>query len=103
MYAIENNDHVQEGYVRINSHIEKQNGSGKVIMSVEDNGSGIDETHLKQIFKPHFSTKKQKGNGRGLFIVQRILDKHKALVTVESRVTKGTKMNMHVPYGEIHD
>jgi len=102
VYAIENNDHVQGGYVRINSHIEKQNGSGKVIISVEDNGSGIDETHLKHIFKPHFSTKKQKGNGRGLFIVQRILDKHKASMTVESKVTKGTKMSMHVPYGEIH-
>jgi len=102
IYAIENNDSINEGYIRIYSSTEGVNGSSKVKICVEDNGCGIQETDLKRIFKPHFTTKKHKGNGRGLFIVQRILDKHNASITVESCVSKGTKMSMHVPYGEIH-
>ena len=102
IYAIENNDNINEGYIRIHSSKEGVNGNSKIKICVEDNGCGIQETDLKRIFKPHFTTKKQRGNGRGLFIVQRILDKHKASMTVESKIQRGTKMNIYVPYGEIH-
>ncbi len=46
----------------------------KVIISVEDTGTGIDKEHLKNIFDPFYTTKKSgQGLGLGLTISDRIV------------------------------
>jgi len=61
----------------------------KVIIKVADNGTGMSEDVLEQIFIPFFSTKKN-GNGIGLSLCKQIMMVHKGTITVQSRVNEGT-------------
>ncbi|MDD5558309.1 ATP-binding protein [Candidatus Methylomirabilis sp.] len=65
------------------------NGGEFVEVKVSDSGCGISEANLEKIFLPFFTTK-PKGAGLGLAIVERILERHGARVSLESRVGKGT-------------
>ncbi len=61
------------------------------VLSVEDNGSGINDTIKDQIFSPFFTTKTGgKGSGLGLYIVKNICKNHNADITVVSTEGKGT-------------
>ena len=74
---------------------------GVVCISVEDNGSGIQEDDLKQIFTPFFTTKPaQKGTGLGLSVVWGIIEQHGGWINVESTPGKGTVFRLYLPeYG----
>jgi two-component system, NtrC family, nitrogen regulation sensor histidine kinase NtrY len=61
----------------------------KIIIKVADNGSGMSEDVLEQIFIPFFSTKKN-GNGIGLSLCKQIMMVHKGTITVQSKVDEGT-------------
>jgi PAS domain S-box-containing protein len=65
------------------------NGDEFVEVKVSDSGCGIGEADMEKIFLPFFTTK-PKGAGLGLAIVERILERHGARVSLESRVGKGT-------------
>jgi signal transduction histidine kinase len=61
----------------------------KFIIQIEDNGCGISEENLKNIFKPYF-TRKPGGLGLGLASTSDILRSNHITVKVESEVGKGT-------------
>ena len=71
-------------------HVREQGGErGKFIrVEIEDNGPGIKEGDLPQIFSPFFSTKNG-GTGLGLAICYRIINEHGGLIRVESREGAG--------------
>jgi signal transduction histidine kinase len=56
---------------------------------VADNGTGIKPEHRREIFEPFFSTKREKGNGLGLWISSEIVQKHGGSIRMHSRVTPG--------------
>ncbi|MCK4572750.1 MAG: PAS domain S-box protein [candidate division Zixibacteria bacterium] len=62
---------------------------GTVEMYVEDDGPGITPEHMKSIYKPFYSTKKE-GTGLGLAIVHRICSALKLDITADSQVGEGT-------------
>jgi hypothetical protein len=69
-----------------------------VIVEIQDNGMGISEVNLKQIFKPFFTTKSAgEGHGLGLSICQQILNSYGGEVLVDSRVGQGTRVRMQIP------
>ncbi len=71
-----------------------------VEIAIADNGCGMDEQTQAHIFEPFFTTKDVgKGTGLGLSIVFRILEDHKASITVESRPGKGTEFMVRLPIG----
>jgi two-component system, NtrC family, nitrogen regulation sensor histidine kinase NtrY len=60
------------------------------VISVKDNGSGIDPDALEKIFIPFFTTKKS-GSGIGLSLSRQIMRQHQGALTVNSVVGEGTE------------
>jgi signal transduction histidine kinase len=67
-----------------------------VKVEVEDTGGGIREENLSKIFEPYFSTK-ETGTGLGLAIVKRVIDEHKGVIGVESKLDEGTTFTVRLP------
>jgi len=69
-----------------------------VIVDIEDNGSGIEEQHLKQLFDPFFTTKAVgDGTGLGLSVSYGIIKQHQGEITVTSTLGKGTCFTLVLP------
>jgi C4-dicarboxylate-specific signal transduction histidine kinase len=72
--------------------------NGKVCVEVKDNGSGIPKDIQEKIFDPFFTTKgPEKGTGLGLAIIASILHQHRAGISLESEVGKGTQFKVSFP------
>ncbi len=68
------------------------------ILTIADNGPGIEPQVLERIFEPYFTTKDPgKGSGIGLAVVYRILKDHKGDIRVFSDVGKGTTFEVYLP------
>ena len=63
---------------------------------IKDNGHGIDENDLKEIFTPYF-TKSRGGTGLGLAIVRRIIENHGGVIDVSSVLNEGTTFTLSFP------
>jgi PAS domain S-box-containing protein len=51
-----------------------------------DNGTGIAPMHLKRIFEPFYTTKKDVGTGLGLWLTLGLVEKHQGILRVRSSV-----------------
>lgn len=60
------------------------------VISVSDNGDGIDPEALERIFVPFYSTKKT-GSGIGLSLSKQIMRQHEGRITVKSKLGEGTE------------
>lgn len=63
------------------------------VISIRDNGTGIDPEALEKIFIPFYTTKKT-GSGIGLSLSRQIMRQHGGTLTVKSTVGKGTEFTM---------
>lgn len=68
------------------------------LISVEDDGPGIQLEHLDRIFERFYRIDKSRsretgGTGLGLAIVKHILNAHDSKITVMSKIDKGTKFS----------
>ena len=69
-----------------------------VILDFEDTGCGMSEDVRAQIFDPFFTTKASKeDSGLGMVVVETILHKHEATISVESKVGVGTRFSIGFP------
>lgn len=59
------------------------------ILEVRDNGKGIPEKELSEIFLPFYSTKKE-GSGIGLSLSKQIMSLHGGTIKVKSTQGRGT-------------
>jgi two-component system, NtrC family, nitrogen regulation sensor histidine kinase NtrY len=69
------------------------NEKSRPLISIKDNGTGIDPEALEKIFIPFFTTKKT-GSGIGLSLSRQIMRQHQGTLTVKSTVGKGTEFFM---------
>ena len=80
--------------------------SKMVELSGRDNGPGIAEDQLRQIFNPYFSTKKgpdetgKGGAGVGLSACRDIIEAHQGKILVASTVGKGTAFTLRLPIAQ---
>uniref|UniRef100_A0A7C4YG16 histidine kinase n=1 Tax=candidate division WOR-3 bacterium TaxID=2052148 RepID=A0A7C4YG16_UNCW3 len=85
--AIENN-----GEIIIKSYRE----NGLAVVEIKDNGSGIPEEIMKNLFIP-FHTLKTDGLGLGLAITKKIIILHNGKIDVESKEGEGTIVRIKIP------
>lgn len=70
----------------------------EVRITIEDNGVGISEEILPQLFEPFVSTKEgQGGVGLGLAIARRIVERHGGKIEVDSAPGRGTCFTITLP------
>ncbi len=68
----------------------------KCVITVEDNGCGIEKNNLSHIFEPYFTAMKSNGMGLGLATTHNLISTHKGTIDVESVQGKGTKFNINL-------
>ena len=67
-----------------------------VIITVEDNGIGIESNNIEHVFEPKFTTKTS-GMGLGLGIIKNIIENYKGTITFETELGKGTTFFVSLP------
>lgn len=100
------------GRIEVRAHGETSNtpkvlfsgerGAGRWgVISVSDQGTGIDPEDLERIFEPFFTTKNLgEGTGLGLATVWWIVKESGGLIDLESHEGKGTTITIHLPAGQ---
>lgn len=68
-----------------------------VVFEIADDGIGMDQETREKIFSLFFSSKGIKGTGLGLFISNKIVDKHGGSIDVESELGRGTRFLIRLP------
>lgn len=74
----------------------------KFIISIEDNGSGINESDMERIKEPFYTTKKN-GTGLGVSLSCEIISAHDGTLEYFSKVNEGTKVVITLPIYEVFD
>ena len=73
-------------------------GPKGIIITIADDGVGIPEENIPQIFESFFTTKKSgSGVGLGLSVVQGIIRDHHGTIEVDSAVGRGSNFTIHLP------
>jgi signal transduction histidine kinase len=82
----------KDGSVKISTYKEDK----FIVITVEDNGGGIDIKFLPYVFKPFYSTKSH-GTGLGLSIVREIVQEHNGVISLDNFVGVGAKFIIKIP------
>lgn len=86
----------QEGSKKVTIKVTKTQDHAEIVIS--DNGIGILEEHLKNIFKMFFRADVEKsGSGIGLYIVKEALEKLDGSIDVNSKRNLGTSFQINIP------
>lgn len=88
---------IQSENVEIDTGDDLNLSEGKYVkISIQDEGVGIQEKYISNIFEPYFTTK-QKGSGLGLATAYSIIKRHGGHITVYSEIGKGTVFHIYLP------
>ncbi len=68
-------DDLPKGKVTVHLRGELEDGSGRIVIDVIDNGIGLPEENRSRLLEPYMTTR-EKGTGLGLAIVRKILEDH---------------------------
>jgi signal transduction histidine kinase len=89
--SIEAFGNYEEGYFI--SMTADRNPEGRVVLTIKDNGPGMDADTLEKIFVPFFTTK-ETGSGIGLSLSRQIIRLHNGSITCDSAPDNGTTISM---------
>jgi len=92
----------------INNSIDAMPNGGKIelsvkadgdnaVISISDNGSGIDDDIKEKVFDPFFTTKGVKRSGLGMSLSYSIMTRYDGEIRIDSSPGKGTTMHLKMP------
>ncbi|MBU2511851.1 response regulator [bacterium] len=83
-----------DGTLKIKTKLEET----RLIIEIEDNGTGFPTKHLEKIWDPFFTTKEPgKGTGLGLAIIRGIVENHKGSITALNLDKGGARFSISLP------
>ncbi len=93
--AIQYRDSYKEpSYIKFSS----SHGKDSVILQIDDNGIGIDQTHHGRVFNMFYrASENSKGSGLGLYIVKEAMEKLGGTITLQSVLGQGTRFTLELP------
>ncbi len=94
--AIEASQDNDDSLVRVESRLVESSAMHAVELLVEDNGVGISDDMMVELFEPYISSK-AKGSGLGLAIVKKIVEEHNGVIWAESLETGGARFTIRLP------
>ena len=97
---ITNSAHALEGRPDKRIGVKVYAADNQVVIEVSDNGKGIPEKDLKEIFIPFFSTRRE-GSGIGLSLSKQIVSQHGGRIKVKSVPEQGTSFSVHLRKHEV--
>jgi len=78
--------------------VSTRTSDNRVVLTVRDNGIGMSEEVLKEIFIPFFTTKDvNEGTGLGLPVVHGIVTSHGGVIRVDSAPGRGARFDVDLP------
>ncbi len=78
--------------------IQVQAHNNSVVLQIQDNGIGIPEAYLPEIFTIFYrGSEASKGNGMGLYVVRKAIDKLRGEIKVTSKVGEFTCFTITIP------
>nr|WP_236676341.1 tetratricopeptide repeat protein [Chryseolinea lacunae] len=88
-----------EPFIKVRAH----DVDGQIILEVEDNGQGIEKQYEGRIFDMYFrGNERSKGNGLGLYIVKKAVEKLNGQVELQSEPGKGSLFKITFPIDQQH-
>jgi two-component system, NtrC family, sensor kinase len=80
------------------SHEQNSKMESLLVISIQDNGTGIAEEQLASIFDPFFTTKEVgRGTGLGLFVCHTIIERLHGTITLGNRTPTGVEVKIVLP------
>lgn len=71
-----------------------------IVIKIRDNGVGISEDDLPNVFNPFFTANKEGGTGLGLAISYRIIQRHLGLLILENNFDQGVLAKIKLPLAQ---
>jgi signal transduction histidine kinase len=82
-------------FIRLTAREEE---NAKVVIEIEDNGEGIEDQYFQRVFEMYFrGSERSKGNGLGLYIVKKAVEKLNGTISFRSEVEKGSTFCIIIP------
>ena len=83
-------------------HITMYDKNSHFSVIIKDQGKGIDEKHLPNIFEGHHMGESgEEGMGIGLYFVGSVIRQHKGSINVKSKLKKGSTFEVRLPKSKI--
>lgn len=84
----------EDNFVKVDIHTSEH----QAVITISDNGEGIDEQHLPKIFDMFFrGSEKATGSGLGLYIARQAIDALGGTISVDSKPNQGTTFTVVLP------
>ncbi|WP_303909395.1 sensor histidine kinase [Thiohalomonas denitrificans] len=94
--AIEAGSEMHPVTIRVSTSCPGSDSCRFVQLDLTDDGPGIPEVLLGKLFEPYVTTK-PKGSGLGLAIVQKIIEEHGGMLSVENTQPRGVSVSIRLP------
>jgi two-component system NtrC family sensor kinase len=88
----------EEKIIEVTTSLRRQGDAQAAVLSVKDNGTGIEPENLSKVFTPFYTSKEAtKGTGLGLSVSLGIAESHNGTIEVESRHGEGCTFSLVLP------